>query len=390
MLNPKEDMPRFDGQTVPSQITPAKKRSAYLPTLDGWRAIAILAVIFDHDVIHTLGPLSTRPLYEYGSHGVDVFFAISGILICSRLLDEEYVFGRIHLKDFYIRRAFRILPPALMYLAVICLLAALALITVGWHEVIASIFFIRNYPRLAGFNGGPDHWYTSHFWSLALEEQFYLLLPAVLVLTARRYRASLLAVLALLVAIHRIFALHGRRWILIDFHTDVRIDCLLVPAMFAVLSYDPQNREIFKKWLRLWPLLVTALLCILPFREGTAWRATAVPWLMALIVLGSVLNPQTFLGKALEWKPLRYIGRISYSLYLWQQLFFLGHFGPPDSKLALLQSWPLRLILTFACALASYELLERPLARLGHKLAPSATPGRSDLQSLPVAAPKPA
>ena len=303
MLNPKEDMPRFDGQTVPSQITPAKKRSAYLPTLDGWRAIAILAVIFDHDVIHTLGPLSTRPLYEYGSHGVDVFFAISGILICSRLLDEESVFGRIHLKDFYIRRAFRILPPALMYLAVICLLAALALITVGWHEVIASIFFIRNYPRLAGFNGSPDHWYTSHFWSLALEEQFYLLLPAVLVLTARRYRASLLAVLALLVAIHRIFALHGRRWILIGFHTDVRIDCLLVPAMFAVLSYDPQNREIFKKWLRLWPLLVIALLCILPFGEGTAWRATAVPWLMALIVLGSVLNPQTFLGKALEWKP---------------------------------------------------------------------------------------
>ena len=89
-------------------------------------------------------------------------------------------------------------------------------------------------------------------------------------------------------------------------------------------------------------------------------------------------------------ETLRYIGRISYSLYLWQQLFFLGHFGPPDSKLALLQSWPLRLILTFACALASYELLERPLARLGHKLAPSATPGRSDLQSLPVAAPKPA
>jgi peptidoglycan/LPS O-acetylase OafA/YrhL len=75
---------------------------------------------------------------------------------------------------------------------------------------------------------------------------------------------------------------------------------------------------------------------------------------------------------------LRYIGRISYSLYLWQQLFFIQHFVGGD-PLRVWQSWPLRLVMTSACAMTSYYLLERPLARLGHRLAPSATPGREDL-----------
>jgi peptidoglycan/LPS O-acetylase OafA/YrhL len=109
---------------------------------------------------------------------------------------------------------------------------------------------------------------------------------------------------------------------------------------------------------------------------------TVFIWLLPAIVLGSVLNPGNVFGKLLEWSVLRYIGRISYSLYLWQELFFAGHFFPEGShRLGRLQDWPLRLILTFAIAALSYHFVERPLTRLGHKLAPPATAGRQELDA---------
>jgi peptidoglycan/LPS O-acetylase OafA/YrhL len=352
-----------------------------MPTLDGWRAIAILGVIFHHDAIHTLGIFNTRWVYEYGNSGVDVFFAISGILICSRLLDEESIFGRIHLKSFYIRRAFRILPPALLYLGVLAVLGGIGLVAVSKAELLRSVFFCRNFAHLFGSALETPGYLTGHFWSLALEEQFYFLLPALLVFTPKKFRAPLLGLLAALILVHRAIALQSRPWSLIQAHTDIRLDSLLVPAIFAVLAANSRWRPVFQRSLRFWPILVLGILCVLPYGLDTAWRATVIIWVMPCIVLGSVLNSQNIFGKILEFKPLKYIGRISYSLYLWQQLFFVDHFSPESHTLGWAQSWPLRLVLTFACAIASYHLLEKPLTRIGHKLAPSATPGRDELEA---------
>jgi peptidoglycan/LPS O-acetylase OafA/YrhL len=342
----------------------ATRKPGYLPTLDGWRAVAILAVIFHHDGLHILGPLSTRWLYQYGSAGVDVFFAISGILICSRLLAEEEAWGRIDLRQFYQRRCRRILPPAFLYLATIAVLHGLALIPLsagGWWS---ALLFCRNYPNLLKSTNDAAGWYTSHFWSLSLEEQFYLLLPAILVLTARKYRATILFTLAAAIAAHRWLALGARSWLQIQFHAGIRLDALLVPALFAVLASSPGMRPVMQKALRFWPWIAVGVLCIIPFGKGTALHASALVWLMPCVVLGSVLNPQNALGKFLEWRPLRAIGRMSYSLYLWQQLFFRQHFVP-SANMASWQSWPLRLVLTFCCALISYRLLEVPLAAWG-------------------------
>ena len=357
---------------------PVRKKSSYMPTLDGWRAIAILAVIFHHDAIHALGAVNTRWVWEYGNTGVDVFFAISGILICSRLLDEEKIFGRIHLKSFYIRRAFRILPPALVYLGVIAILAAIGLIVESPGGLLSAVFFCRNYPHLLGSALGDPGYFTTHFWSLSLEEQFYFFLPALLVFTPRQIRIPVLGVLAAVVFLNRIFVLHTHRWEFTQAHTDVRIDSLLVPAIFAVLVSNPRWKPYFQRALRFWPVFVLAILYILPFGIDTAWRASAIVWIMPCIVMGSVLNSQNIFGSILEFAPLKYIGRISYSLYLWQQLFFVEHFDPTGHTLGWVQSWPMRLALTFACAIASYHLLEKPVTRIGHKLAPSATPGRDE------------
>src|SRR5437764_2603802 len=117
-------------------------RTNYIPTLDGWRTIAVLLVIGYH------GTPPTAPwfaVFNYGHHGVNIFFGISGFLICSRLLDEERRSGRISLKRFYLRRAFRILPPAFLYILFINLMASLSLMTPPTAlESLGSLFFFRN------------------------------------------------------------------------------------------------------------------------------------------------------------------------------------------------------------------------------------------------------
>ena len=353
------------------------ERAGYLPTLDGWRAVAILAVICTHDSLHSIGPLSTRWLYLHGGSGVDLFFAISGLLICSRLLEEERVFGFISLRNFYIRRAFRILPPALAYLGALAILILTGVLHIGWREWLGTAFFLRNYHALMG-RVGPDSWFTGHFWSLAVEEHFYLILPAVLVLTRKRWRVSALSGLCLLVLVHRFSVLQTRPWGEVLFHTGTRLDGLLIPALLTVLVQKAEFREAMKKWLRFWPLLLIPVIAMCTYWEGSFARITFLALLMPLTVLGSVLNPKGYLALFLEWAPLRYIGRVSYSLYIWQQLFFPVHYdiGYP---LGILENTPLRYVATLAIAIASYHFLERPLIKLGHKLAPPATPGRDDI-----------
>jgi peptidoglycan/LPS O-acetylase OafA/YrhL len=351
--------------------------AGYLPTLDGWRAVAILAVIFQHDGYHA-GTFGGGWLFLHGGwSGVDLFFAISGLLICSRLLEEEKVFGRISLRNFYIRRAFRILPPALLFLGTIAVLALTGVLHIGLGEWLGSALFLRNYSSLLG-KMGPDSYFIGHFWSLAVEEHFYLILPAVLVLTRKGWRVPVLLGLSLLVMVHRFHVLETRPWGEVLFHTDIRLDGLLIPALFAVLVQSDKVAVYLRKWLRFWPVLVVPIMALYSWREGSFLQMTLVALLMPMMVLGSVLNPAGLLAKALEWAPLKYLGRISYSLYIWQELFFTGHMniGYP---LGILESTPLRYVATLAIAIASYHLLERPLIKLGHRLAPPATPGRDDI-----------
>ena len=349
-----------------------------MPTLDGWRAISILAVMFTHDSLHQLGIFNTRWLFDYGGRGVDVFFAISGILICSRLLEEESAFGRISLRGFYLRRAFRILPAALAYLTVIAVLSITGCIVVFRNEWIGALFFFRNYSSLLHLGTNQNlAWFTGHFWSLSVEEHFYLILPGLLVLTRKRFRIQVLALFALLIMTNRALQLHSRPWNLIAPRTDIRLDALIVPALLAILiksnNYLPLNRI-----LRFWPVFLIATLVVIRTDPGSFWQSTVLVVLFPLVVMGSVLHSKNKLGTFLELKPMRFIGRISYSLYLWQMLFFTGHHYPLK-PLGRLESWPLNMILTFGCALCSYYLIERPMMRLGHKIAPPATPGREDL-----------
>ena len=346
-------------------------KSSYIPTLDGWRAIAILAVLGYHSPALHLGPLNTEALHNYGSQGVDLFFAISGLLICTRLLVEEQRSGSISLKSFYLRRLFRILPPALVFLLVVAILGLLHIIPNPLPDWLAALFSVRNYYHAQHIAGPPDPgWYTGHFWSLAIEEHFYLFLPGLLVLFPRRRRTILVALILFFTIWQAIFR---DGW---PPRTDLRIDALLIPAFLAILLRSERVVAWFRRWL--YPivaiiLLAAALAAIVKFSVVLDPVKPLIKIVYPLLILSTILRPQGWLGRILELPFLRWIGHISYSIYLWQQLFFLDarEMGANFAAWPLgpIQHLPWNLIAVFLAATLSYYCVEKPLVKVSHRLA---------------------
>ncbi|HET6841832.1 MAG TPA: acyltransferase [Candidatus Angelobacter sp.] len=362
-----------------------KAQSGYIPTLDGWRASAILGVILAHSLrglsdtsLHGMTP----DLVRLGQNGVSIFFGLSGFLISVRLLEEFQKTGSISLKRFYLRRAFRILPPALVYLVLLGALGWLVRLAISPGEWASSMFFARNYVPVGAGLG----FYTEHFWSLAVEEHFYLLWPILLAALGQRQLRWIVPILIAAVSIWRNIEFHhGYLAALLpgvepSQRTDVRVDSLLCGCMVALLMQIPEFREWSKRILQ-WPVFMLLGGCYLALVMG--WVNLHLSALLAasicpVLIVATVLHPQNFAGRLLEWLPFRWIGRLSYSLYLWQQLFIIG-FVKGASSLEWLQKFPVNLAALVLIALASYYLIERPLIRLGHRLATPATEGRDDL-----------
>jgi peptidoglycan/LPS O-acetylase OafA/YrhL len=315
-----------------------------------------------------------------GMKGVSLFFAISGFLICSRLLEERRERGFISIREFYIRRAWRILPPALLYLAVIAALAGLGIIAVSMREWVAALTFWRDYGLSSAYG-----WFTAHYWSLSVEEKFYLLWPALLVFAGSRRAFKLGLSIAAAVGVWRIVDGH---WLITErafglplsslaFRWDTRLDALLYGSLLAIVLDNPERRA----WaaahcnqaLQLLGLGVVAAVIasgrsmphLSPILEGIA---------LPLMIGSTVLAPRTLLGRLLESPAFVWVGRLSYSIYLWQQLFL----SEADHPFGLLHWGPLALSCIIACAVISYYAVERPAIRLGHRLAPPVTPGRPE------------
>jgi peptidoglycan/LPS O-acetylase OafA/YrhL len=359
---------------------PALKQSTYIPTLDGWRALSIGLVILHHSQVRCtvpiLGPL-LQILANFGELGVELFFAISGLLICSRLLDEESRSGRISVKGFYTRRFFRILPAAIFYLLVVATLAMFHVIPLLPLDWFGALLFFRNYAMLFEYlHHSPlaMHWYTGHFWSLSMEEHFYLVLPGVLVLF-RGLRLWVLAGLAGAVAIWRSFLAHiSHRQYEFNFRTDTHVDALLIPAMIALAFYPLMRNQAARRYIPAWsfPLLIAIEIGLLTTRIPFFFTLQAL--IIPLLILSTVLHPNMTPGRILETRPLRWIGWISYSLYLWQQLFFGVNFVGSPRGLAVVRKSPINLVALLVCATFSYYVIEKPFVRWGHRLGPTSIP----------------
>jgi peptidoglycan/LPS O-acetylase OafA/YrhL len=359
------------------------QKLGYLPTLDGWRAIAVLMTVLQHEVLLQAGPLSTSWIHAHGRLGVDIFFGISGLLICSRLMDEESAHGKISLKEFYIRRAFRIVPPMFLYLLVVGALSLLGLLMVYRREWFAALLFYRNYSTLSEAPG-QSTWFTLHYWSLSVEEHFYLLLPGLLLIARGKWRLSALGALIVAVDAWRIFRQQTHPYPFLANHTDTRLDALLFPALLAVVLANTQGREFLLRVCRFWFIPAGALFALLTIDRSPVLTPVAQSFLIPWMLLGTVLHPSGVFAKVLEFAPFRWIGRISYSLYLWQELFFVARFHPEYHSLGRLQDSPWKWLMLLLCASLSYYAVEKPLMRLGHRIAPPVTPGRPETAVAPV------
>jgi peptidoglycan/LPS O-acetylase OafA/YrhL len=334
-----------------------------IPSLDGLRALSILLVVYAH-VSGTAGFPHLPGVLSSGSavFGVRVFFVISGFLITSLLLDEIRRTGTVSVPHFYFRRTMRIFPPFYAYIATIAIASALGWFALRDHDLLAAVTYTTNYHH-------ERSWYLGHAWSLAVEEQFYLLWPFLLKYlgVGRATRLALATVIA--APLLRFGLLVGapsfRPGIGETFPTvadAIATGCLLAclrdriptsPRLMALL----QGRTF-------WLIPAVAIVCA--FMPGAKIDALAGQTItnvgIALAIERFVRFPATPFARFLNARPVVFVGVLSYSLYLWQQPFLNRHSG------TWMTAFPVNLGLAFAAALGSYYLIERPALRLRARL----------------------
>jgi peptidoglycan/LPS O-acetylase OafA/YrhL len=352
----------------------------YLPGLDGVRALAVIGVLLYH------ADLSWIP---GGFLGVDVFFVLSGFLITSLILEEFDRSGRVDFRKFYLGRARRLLPALILVLVVVSLAAALVYQDAARQlasDVVASIFYVNNWWYIAAdqsyfeFIGRPP--LLKHLWSLAVEEQFYLVWPAIAFLAMRRFaRKGVFAVAATLAILSTIWMLQlavangfpdfadpSRAY----FGTDSHSMGLLIGAAMATFWRPGRMRRSLPTGASviITAIGIAALLAVIWFfvfvGEFTPWLYRGGFLGLALIVatlIAAASHPGVGLGKAMGTQPWRYIGQRSYGLYLWHWPVFMATRPGLDLPLDGVPLLILRLGLTVGIAELSFRFVEMPIRR---------------------------
>lgn len=369
--------------TAPSMET-AKHTGFHIPSLDGIRACSILLVFIAHSGLQHLVP---------GGYGVTVFFFLSGYLITTLLIREHGKKGTISIKNFYIRRTIRIFPPMYLVLGVALIVAAFNLIPdnrfSGTSVFSLATFWSNYYTAEPGWQLPAG---TTAFWSLAIEEHYYLIFP-VTFLYLRRYfsnrgTAVVLLALCLLALVWRcilVFQMnadHDR----IYYASDSRFDNILYGSVFALL-WNPAlgatwNRPHWQLTALVFLSIVTVLLTFVfrneEFRNSVRYTLQGIT-LMPLFFY-AIAYRDTFTHRILNWQPMVFLGKISYSFYLLHVLVLAvvyQHVNMGELEMILMgKSIPLHMVakafLSFAITgLLSwliYLFVEQPSANLKHRL----------------------
>jgi peptidoglycan/LPS O-acetylase OafA/YrhL len=328
-------------------------RFRHYPELDGFRGLAVVLVIVGHVLSFAVGVHSLL-----SSLGVLLFFVLSGFLITGVLLNEKAAHGRISLANFYLRRVLRLAPALLIFLAVVTALIYFgALVDVPWYEVLFGLLYMAN---IVGHS-----WPLGHLWSLSLEEQFYAMWPWLVARIPTRRLLFVAGAITSLVALARMLAIWNG-WFpnMVNRRPWFRIDSIMIGCWLCVATTDD-----------IWRARVTRIATVIsPAIGWTAlmfWTVVvgkfspagrffpmvylSVQTVLCTIVLGQlILSPTPTLSLIFSNPILRHLGRISYGLYLWQQLFI----DNPNAHWWMLQRFPISVIVALAIAELSYWLVE--------------------------------
>lgn len=345
--------------TIPEVLQPS-----HLPGLDGLRGVSIIIVIMSHFFMHT--PYTKSVV---GSIGVWTFFVISGFLITTLLIKEKITTGNISLRKFYIRRFFRIIPVAYLFIVVVMFLNYFQHLGIGKMPFVGAMLFLQNLP-IHSFSS----WYLGHFWSLSVEEQFYLTFPFLLVYSFRNYLNIIIGLVIVIPIVQYLgfnnigifytnHLVHLGTYIIINLLGNS--EDILIGSLISILLYKRIiviKDTLLNRYLGLILFILAVMLCTdtSPIFVPNA-ELFVFPILIGIVIILN-LNTNGLFTKILSNKILIYIGLLSYSLYIWQQLFDNSQAWILHSNLILLQIGVL-----FIVANASYYLYEKTFLKLKNR-----------------------
>jgi peptidoglycan/LPS O-acetylase OafA/YrhL len=240
--------------------------------------------------------------------------------------------------------------------------------------LVNAALFVTNYKHYWTGYEGSDYWFVGHFWTLSIEEQFYLLWPAIFCFLG--HRRALPAALVIICAIEPLrvisyyFDVHSRGQIDMMLHTS--LDCIMIGCVLALIENNPAYRRLFAILSSNGLAILALLYFVAPsfnhlllgkysiYYTPTLGRLFGLLWIGVLVIWG-VKHEHTLVGRLLNSRPFVYVGTLSYSLYLWQQLFLT----PLNTTWA--GRFPQNVLCTFVAAQLSYSLVEKPFLRLREK-----------------------
>lgn len=360
----------------------------HIASLDGLRTVAIMIVFLSHAGLSHVVP---------GLFGVTVFFFLSGYLITTLLRMECERHGTASLRQFFLRRTLRILPPFYLVMAVIALLTATGVLTGGFHgqALAAQSFFAANYWEIAGGVQPPG---TEVFWSLAVEEHFYLLFPFFYLamrrtLPDRLHQFALLMLLCAAVLAWRMLLVH--QFSAIDLQsgsahhprtchaTDTRLDGLLFGCALAVWGNPALDGTRISRTRWLWLLLpasaalllATFIIRSVPFRE--TWRYTLQGLALMPLFIAAIRFSDALPLRFLNWRWVSRLGVLSYAFYLTHSLLLelVKQWLPVPASLAHLQlllHGTAAFVLTLVVSWMIHQWVEKPFLNLRRRLGPGA------------------
>lgn len=338
----------------------------YIKGFDTLRAISIVLVLLTHLGLYHHLPENDFIKYRFwklisGSTGVQIFFTLSGFLITKILLKELNEFKNIHFKNFYTRRFLRLLPPLLVFYIVIAILMHFGLIHTSKVGFLYSFFYFYNFV--------PNQFYTGelgHTWSLALEEQYYLIWPFVINFLCKKkgFLFILFILIACIISINTYPYLaftnnfKPERWFI------PAVGPIVIGSFFAWLidKNDKKYSGYFeRKQLLLW---IGIIMFIFPLYTPVLKLSFLFQSIgVSIILIWILFNQESKVTNLLNSKATSYIGTISYGLYVYQGLFLKT--GP--SGTLWIQQFPQNIVLTFLTAIISFHLIEKPILKLKKK-----------------------
>jgi peptidoglycan/LPS O-acetylase OafA/YrhL len=335
----------------------ARYSLGYNPRLDGLRAVAVMLVLLSHYGI---------PGFSGGGYGVDIFFVLSGFLI-TRVLIKDLA-DSSSLFPFYWRRFLRLFP-ALAWLCLVLLLVSQLFETwispeTARLDVLTSLGYMANWTRALSL--GPPQ-LLGNCWSLATEEQFYLLWPLVFLLFTRRARHDHLLAVGLVLlgmSVAWAFRLESRQLGYARIYNGFDTHCsgLLLGCCLALVLRTARGEALCKLGARFWPLAIVAFVFLVggQFETWTVFSSLLADGAAVLLILAACYAPNSPVGKMLELRPMVAVGKISYGLYLWHYPVLMALYL---HRLPWLWVTGLGIPASFMCAAFSYWFIERPALR---------------------------